>query len=93
MIPPAGLSVTPSLFGATAGQGVVWYTGQFYALFYLQSILKIEPRNSYGLPALIGDRKSRRDCPAGSPEAMRVALENRASFRSKKEAEAAGHKI
>src|SRR5262249_54031460 len=26
-----------SLFGATAGQGVVWYTGQFYALFYLQS--------------------------------------------------------
>ena len=31
-----------SLFGATAGQGVVWYTGQFYALFYLQSILKVE---------------------------------------------------
>ena len=30
-----------SLFGATAGQGVVWYTGQFYALFYLQSILNI----------------------------------------------------
>ncbi|MBS1796986.1 MAG: MHS family MFS transporter [Acidobacteria bacterium] len=30
-----------SLFGATAGQGVVWYTGQFYALFYLQSILSI----------------------------------------------------
>src|SRR5882724_5712712 len=30
-----------SLFGATAGQGVVWYTGQFYALFYLQSVLKI----------------------------------------------------
>jgi MFS family permease len=30
-----------SLFGATAGQGVVWYTGQFYALFYLQSILKV----------------------------------------------------
>src|SRR5215208_2287952 len=30
-----------SLFGATAGQGVVWYTGQFYALFYLQTVLKI----------------------------------------------------
>jgi len=30
-----------SLFGATAGQGVVWYTGQFFALFYLQSILKV----------------------------------------------------
>ena len=30
-----------SLFGATAGQGVIWYTGQFYALFYLQAILKV----------------------------------------------------
>ncbi|MEQ1875092.1 MAG: MFS transporter [Bdellovibrionia bacterium] len=30
-----------SLFGATAGQGVVWYTGQFYALYYLQTVLKI----------------------------------------------------
>lgn len=30
-----------SLLGATAGQGVVWYAGQFYALFYLQTILKI----------------------------------------------------
>src|ERR1700720_2313541 len=29
-----------SLFGATAGQGAVWYTGQFYALFYMQTILK-----------------------------------------------------
>ncbi len=33
-----------SLFGATAGQGVVWYTGQFYALFYMQSILKINSK-------------------------------------------------
>ena len=30
------------LFGATAGQGVVWYTGQFYALSFMQSILKID---------------------------------------------------
>jgi len=30
-----------SLFGATAGQGVVWYTGQFYALFYLETVLKV----------------------------------------------------
>ena len=30
------------LFGAAAGQAVVWYTGQFYALFFLQKILKIE---------------------------------------------------
>lgn len=35
-----------ALFGATAGQGVVWYTGQFYALFYLQSILKVNVRTS-----------------------------------------------
>src|SRR5947207_5455970 len=35
-----------SLFGATAGQGVVWYTGQFYALFYMQTILKVNPRTA-----------------------------------------------
>jgi len=35
-----------SLFGATAGQGVVWYTGQFYALFYMQTILKLNPRTA-----------------------------------------------
>jgi MFS family permease len=39
-------NVLISLFGATAGQGVVWYTGQFYALFYLQTILKINPRTA-----------------------------------------------
>ncbi|MCC6554172.1 MAG: MFS transporter, partial [Polyangiaceae bacterium] len=31
-----------ALFGATAGQGVVWYTGQFYALYFLQNTLKID---------------------------------------------------
>jgi MFS family permease len=30
-----------ALFGATAGQGVVWYTGQFYALFFMQNVLAI----------------------------------------------------
>jgi MFS family permease len=35
-----------SLFGATAGQGVVWYTGQFYALFYLQTILRVNPTSA-----------------------------------------------
>jgi MFS family permease len=30
-----------ALFGATAGQAVVWYTGQFYALFFLQNVLKV----------------------------------------------------
>ncbi len=30
------------LLGATAGQGVVWYTGQFYALTFLQTTLKID---------------------------------------------------
>src|SRR5579884_1749962 len=38
--------VLVSLFGATAGQGVVWYTGQFYALFYMQSILKVNPKTA-----------------------------------------------
>jgi len=41
-----------TLFGATAGQGVVWYTGQFYALFYLQTILKIDKDTAYILVAI-----------------------------------------
>jgi MFS family permease len=32
-----------ALLGLTAGQGVVWYTGQFYALFFLTAQLKVEP--------------------------------------------------
>lgn len=31
-----------ALFGLVVGQAVVWYTGQFYALFFLQSILKVD---------------------------------------------------
>ncbi|HVR39727.1 MAG TPA: MFS transporter [Thermoanaerobaculia bacterium] len=30
------------LFGAASGQAVVWYTGQFYALFFLQNVLKVD---------------------------------------------------
>jgi MFS family permease len=35
-----------TLFGATAGQGVVWYTGQFFALFFMQTILKVPLKDS-----------------------------------------------
>ncbi len=38
--------VLVSLFGATAGQGVVWYTGQFFALFFLQSILRLNAKTA-----------------------------------------------
>ena len=31
-----------ALVGGTAGQAVVWYTGQFYTLFFLQSFLKVD---------------------------------------------------
>ena len=31
-----------ALVGLTAGQAVVWYTGQFYALFFLEKILKVD---------------------------------------------------
>jgi MFS family permease len=40
-----------SLFGATAGQGVVWYTGQFYALFFLTITLKLDFQYAYLLIA------------------------------------------
>jgi MFS family permease len=31
-----------ALLGLTAGQAVVWYSGQFYALFFLQNVLKVD---------------------------------------------------
>ncbi|MET0534571.1 MAG: MFS transporter [Steroidobacter sp.] len=33
-----------ALLGATAGQAVVWYGGQFYALFFLEKILQVDPK-------------------------------------------------
>jgi MFS family permease len=41
-----------ALLGATAGQGVVWYTGQFYALFFLQNTLKLDFQTAYLLIAV-----------------------------------------
>jgi len=38
-----GKIVLLALLGLTAGQGVVWYTGQFYALFFLTAQIKVEP--------------------------------------------------
>jgi hypothetical protein len=41
-----------ALFGATAGQGVVWYTGQFFALFFLIITLKLDYQSAYILIAI-----------------------------------------
>jgi MFS family permease len=38
-----------ALFGATAGQGVIWYTGQFYALTFLQTTLKLHWLPAYAI--------------------------------------------
>ena len=35
-----------ALFGATAGQAVVWYAGQFYVLFFLTQALKVAPQSA-----------------------------------------------
>jgi len=54
---PNNKYVALALLGATAGQGVVWYTGQFYALFFLQIYLKLDYVKVYqmiGLALLIG---------------------------------------
>ena len=54
---PNNKYVALALLGATAGQGVVWYTGQFYALFFLQIYLKLDFIPTYtlvGLSLLIG---------------------------------------
>ncbi len=41
-----------SLVGATAGQAVVWYGGQFYALYFLTATLKVEYKTAYTLLCL-----------------------------------------
>jgi hypothetical protein len=41
-----------ALLGLTAGQAVVWYTGQFYALFFLTKTLKVDPQTANILIAL-----------------------------------------
>jgi MFS family permease len=54
---PNNKYVALALLGATAGQGVVWYTGQFYALFFLLIYLKLEFISTYwlvGLSLVIG---------------------------------------
>jgi MFS family permease len=54
---PNNKYVLLALLGATAGQGVVWYTGQFYALFFLTITLKVDYLTAYkliGLSLVIG---------------------------------------
>lgn len=41
-----------ALFGAAMGQAVVWYTGQFYALFFLEKMLKVDGATSNVLMAV-----------------------------------------
>jgi MFS family permease len=49
---PNNKYVLLALLGATAGQGVVWYTGQFYALFFLLITLKLDYLSAYTLIAI-----------------------------------------
>src|SRR5512141_1218614 len=54
---PNNKYVLLALLGATAGQGVVWYTGQFYALFFLLITLKLDFVSAYtliGVSLLLG---------------------------------------
>jgi hypothetical protein len=54
---PNNKYVLLALLGATAGQGVVWYTGQFYALFFLTITLKLDYVSAYtliGVSLLLG---------------------------------------
>jgi MFS family permease len=49
---PNNKYVLLALLGATAGQGVVWYTGQFYALFFMQITLRLDFLTTYSFIAL-----------------------------------------
>ena len=46
-----GRIVLLALFGATAGQAVVWYAGQFYAMYFLTQSLKVDPTTTWLLIA------------------------------------------
>jgi MFS family permease len=48
-----GRLVLLALFGACAGQGVVWYTGQFYVLYFLQFTLKVDYDIAYQLMIIV----------------------------------------
>ena len=54
---PNNKYVLLALLGVTAGQGVVWYTGQFYALFFLTITLKLDYISTYiliGVSLILG---------------------------------------
>jgi MFS family permease len=52
LVYPNNKYVLLALLGATAGQGVVWYTGQFYALFFLVGPLKVDYVTAYLIIAM-----------------------------------------
>ncbi len=66
---PNNKYVLLALLGATAGQGVVWYTGQFYALFFLIITLKLDGADDVHTDrAVAADRHAvlhRLRCPVG----------------------------
>ena len=70
-----------ALLGATAGQGVVWYTGQFYALFFLQITLKLDYQIAYILIAisLVRGRRRSSSSSAGCPTGLAA---RRSSWRA-----------
>jgi MFS family permease len=41
-----------ALFGATAGQGVVWYTGQFYAMYFIEGTLQVNQIQTWTIIAV-----------------------------------------
>ena len=54
---PNNKFVLLALLGATAGQGVIWYTGQFYALFFIQTTMQVDYLSTYiiiGAALLLG---------------------------------------
>ena len=60
-----------ALFGLTAGQAVVWYSGQFYALFFLQNMLKVD--------AYVGQHHDRHGarCSAAASSSCSAALSDK----------------
>src|SRR3546814_16876962 len=70
-----------ALFGAVAGQAVVWYAGQFYALFFLEKTLRVDGATANIMIAIALDRKS---VVSGKSVSVRVDLVGRRIIKKKK---------
>ena len=74
-----GKIVLLALLGLTAGQGVVWYTGEFYALFFLTAQLKVDADDGAADDRRVAASSARRSS-SSSARSPTASAESRSSW-------------